>query len=92
MKCRKHKIKKTVDLGGVMFCKKCLAGGIKRLQKSNVLQADTSESTSELPTPRQDMFRCGKCNKLAKFRFGDWARMRGYDVMVCAKCKRKKRK
>jgi len=24
MKCRKHNVKKDVDLGGIMFCRKCL--------------------------------------------------------------------
>ena len=31
-KCKKHKIKMMVDLGGVMFCKKCLKEGAKRFE------------------------------------------------------------
>jgi translation elongation factor EF-Ts len=31
-KCKKHKINKTVDLGGVMFCKKCLEEGSERIK------------------------------------------------------------
>ena len=42
-KCKKHKIKKEVDIGGVMFCEKCLEEGVERMEKSGVLESKTEK-------------------------------------------------
>jgi hypothetical protein len=38
--CKKHELKKNVDLGGVMFCKKCLEEGIKRYEEGGFFKKD----------------------------------------------------